>query len=79
MRYLLLTYQWRFLTRPQVAAFDCPVTMIPTIKLNLYDFDMKSISNLYLTSKLIYVILCYQEVLMKIMGYIENKKLKNNF
>jgi len=26
MRYLLVTYQWRILTRPQVAAFDCPVT-----------------------------------------------------
>ncbi len=29
MRYLLVTYQWRILTRPQVAAFDCPVTRIP--------------------------------------------------
>jgi len=26
MKYLLVTYQWRILTRPQVAAFDCPVT-----------------------------------------------------
>jgi len=29
MRYLLVTYQWRILTRPQVAAFDCPVTDNP--------------------------------------------------
>ena len=26
MRYLSVTYQWRILTRPQVAGFKCPVT-----------------------------------------------------
>ena len=27
MRYLLVTYRWRILTRPQVAPFKCPVTL----------------------------------------------------
>jgi hypothetical protein len=26
MKYLLVTYQWRILTRPQLAPFGCPVT-----------------------------------------------------
>ena len=27
MRYLVVTYQWRILTRPSVAPFGCPVTI----------------------------------------------------
>ena len=27
MRYLMVTYQWRHLTRPQLADFKCPVTL----------------------------------------------------
>ena len=27
MKYLLVTYQWRILTRPSVAPFGCPVTL----------------------------------------------------
>ena len=27
MSYLLLTHQWRHLTRPQLADFKCPVTL----------------------------------------------------
>jgi hypothetical protein len=26
MKYLMVTYQWRHLTRPQLADFKCPVT-----------------------------------------------------
>ncbi len=27
MNYLLFTYHWWFLTRPQLAGFECPVTV----------------------------------------------------
>ena len=27
MNYLLFTYHWRHLTRPQLAGFECPVTV----------------------------------------------------
>jgi len=29
MSYLLITYHWRHLTRPQLADFKCPVTPLP--------------------------------------------------
>jgi len=32
MSYLLVTYQWRHLPRPQVAGFGCPVTVFLTNK-----------------------------------------------
>ncbi len=28
MSYLLVTYHWPLLTRPQVAGFECPVTLV---------------------------------------------------
>jgi hypothetical protein len=48
MKYLSTPYQWRHLTRPQVAAFGCPVTAIERdIALKLANLDKEIRENIY--------------------------------